>query len=55
MLHTHPLELAAGSGPSQFTLKHDHEDGDKPHVHTVTPDGMTATSTTFINTEVAAR
>ena len=45
-VHTHPLALH-GTAPSGFTLTHEHERGGDDHTHDVTPDGMTATTTTF--------
>lgn len=47
MRHSHPLTLRGAGSPSQFSLTHEHERDNEPHDHEVTPDGKTATSTTF--------
>lgn len=47
MQHSHDLAFAGGR--SNFTLTHEHEDGRKPHMHDVTPDGSEATNTTWLN------
>lgn len=50
--HSHPLELAGGSGPSQFVMEHDHERGTEKHTHEVTADGKDFTSTTWLDKPV---
>lgn len=45
--HTHPLTLNGSAAASVFSLSHEHDRGADNHTHEVTPDGKTATSTTF--------